>query len=406
VIEDVVVVGLGMVPFGKHPGETISDLSREVIWAAIHDAGIDPHAIDVGYAANCYHGFFTGQMDAIAPLVFRHAGLGGFPMMHVSGGSGAGIVAFHDAALAVGSGQYRMALAVGVEKQYVPGDPARSISAIATSGEQRVALEMGLTWVGDLGMGARRLMRRYGWTAEDFALVTEKNRRHGSLNPFAELQEPISAAEVLAARVVAEPLTRPMCAGAAVDGACALLVCTAETARSLVPGDHPRLKAMSLKGGRYVRNGEDDELPGMISFNDTPQAFAEAYERAGIGPEDLEVAQIHDAIAPEELLAYQTMGMCEPGGEPALLRSGATALGGRVPFNTDGGLLSRGHPIPVTGVAQIHETILQLRGTAGARQVRHDGGRPPRVGAVQNAGAQGGPKLGGVAVSAALIFTS
>jgi acetyl-CoA acetyltransferase len=236
--------------------------------------------------------------------------------------------------------------------------------------------------------------------------VAEKNRRHGALNPLAELQEPITAQEVLAARVIAEPLTRPMCAGAAVDGAAALLVCTADTARRLVPGDHPRLAGMALKGGRYVRNGEDDSLPGMISMNDAPEAFAQAYERAGIGPEDLEVAQIHDAIAPEELLAYQVMGLCEPGAEPALLRSGATALGGRVPFNTDGGLLSRGHAIPVTGVAQIHETIVQLRGAAGARQVRHGDGRLPRVGAVQNAGAQGGPKLGGVAVSAALIFTS
>lgn len=401
--DDVVVVGIGMLPFGKYPQRTISDLSRDAIWAAIHDAGVDPKAIDAGWVANCYHGFFTGQVDAIAPLVFRYAGLGGFPMMHVSGGSGAGIVAFHDAVLGVAAEQYRLALVVGVEKQYVPGDPARSISAIATSGEQRVALEMGLTWVGDLGMGARRLMRRYGWTAEDFALVTEKNRRHGSLNPLAELQEPISAAEVLAARVVAEPLTRPMCASAAVDGAAALLVCTAATARRLVGGAPPRLAAMALRGGRYVRNGEDDTLPGMISMNDAPEAFAEAYERAGAGPGDLEFVQIHDAVAPEELLAYQVLGLAAPGEEPALLRSGATALGGRIPVNTDGGLLARGHAIPVSGVAQIHETIVQLRGHAGARQVQRNGALP-RLAAVQNAGAQGGPKLGGVAVSAALLF--
>lgn len=402
---DVVVVGAGMLPFGQYADRSLSDLSRDVIWETIHDAGIDPHLIDIGYAANCYHGFFTGQVDAIAPLVFRYAGLGGFPMIHVSGGSGSGLVAFHDAALAVASGQYRMGLVVAVEKQYVPGDPARSISAIATSGEQRVALEMGLTWVGDLGMGARRLMRRYGWTAEDFALVVEKNRRHGALNPKAEIQQEISAADVLAARMVAEPLTRPMCSSAAVDGAAALLVCTAETARRHVPGDHPRLAAMSFKGGRYTRNEDADTIPGMISMNEAPEAFAEAFERAGAGPEDLELAQIHDAIAPEELLSYQVMGLCEPGGEPALLRSGATAIGGRVPVNTDGGLLARGHAIPVTGVAQIYETVIQLRGDAGARQVTHDG-RPPRLAAVQNAGAQGGPGKGGVAVSGALLFAT
>lgn len=403
-IDDVVIVGVGMIPFGRYPDRSISDLSRDAIWTAIHDAGIDPHVIDAGYAANCYHGFFTTQVDAIAPLVFRYAGLGGFPMMHVSGGSGSGIVAFHEAALAVGSGQYRMALAVGVEKQYVPGDPARSITAIATSGEQRVALEMGLTWVGELGMGARRLMARYGWTAEDFARVVEKNRYNASLNPLAEVQQPITAEEVLAARVVAEPLTRPMCASAAVDGAAALLVCTAQTARRLVGGSHPRLAGMSLTGSRYVRNGHDGELPGMISMNDAPETFAEAYSRAGAGPEDLQLAQIHDAVAPEELLAYQVMGLCAPGEEPALLRSGATGLRGRIPVNTDGGLIARGHAIPVTGVAQIYETAVQLRGHAGARQVLHEG-QPPRLGAVQNAGAQGGPGEAGAAVTAALLFS-
>jgi acetyl-CoA acyltransferase len=405
VIDDVVIVGLGMLPFGRYPDRSLSDLSRDVIWEAIHDAGIEPGLIDVGYAANCYHGFFTTQVDAIAPLIFRYAGLGGFPMMHMSGGSASGIVAFHEAALAVGSGLYRMALVVAVEKQYVPGDPARSISAIAASGEQRVALEMGLTWVGELGMGARALMRRYGWTAEDFALVVEKNRANAALNPLAEIQEPITAAEVLAARMVADPLTRPMCSGAAVDGAAALLVCTAQTAAQLIGGTHPRLAAMGLSGSRYVPNGEEDKLPGMISMNEAPAAFASAYARAGAGPEDLELAQIHDAVAPEELLAYQVMGLCAPGDEPALLRSGATSLRGRIPVNTDGGLLARGHVIPVTGVAQIHETALQLRGQAGAHQVLHDG-RPPRLAAVHNAGAQGGPGRGGAAVTAALLFST
>jgi acetyl-CoA acetyltransferase len=247
-------------------------------------------------------------------------------------------------------------------------------------------------------------MARYGWTAEDFALVAEKNRRHGALNPLAELRLPTTAAEILAARVVADPLTRPMCTGAAVDGAAAAIVCTRQTARRYATGPLPKVAAMSLTGAGYVPPAEVDTLPGMLSMNEAPRAFAAAYERAGLGPADLELVQVHDAVAPEELLAYQVIGLCDPGDEPALLRSGATALGGRVPFNTSGGLLARGHVIPVTGIAQIYEIIVQLRGAAGDRQVRHDGGRPPRVGAVQNAGAQGGPKLGGVAVSAALIF--
>lgn len=398
------VVGIGMLPIGQYPALSLSDLSRDAIWEAIHDAAIDPRLIDVGYAANCYHGFFTGQVDAIAPLVFRYSGLSGFPMIHVSGGSASGIIAFHEAALAVGSGSYRMALVVGVEKQYVPGEPATSIRAIATSGEQRVALDMGLTWVGELGMSARSLMRRYGWTAEDFARVVTKNRRHAMANRLAEIREEISVREVLDARVVADPLTRPMCASAAVDGSAALLLCTAETARRYVGGSHPKVAAVSLKGGSYVRNDDVGSIPGMISMDEAPRAFADAYERAGVGPEDLQLAQVHDAIAPEELLAYQVMGLCEPGGEAELLRSGSTSFGGAIPVNTDGGLLARGHVIPVTGVAQIYETVLQMRGDAGPRQVEHER-RPPRLAAVQNAGAQGGPGRGGVAVSGALLFT-
>jgi len=140
-------------------------------------------------------------------------------------------------------------------------------------------------------------------------------------------------------------------------------------------------------------------------MDEAPRAFARAYEQAGLGPEDLEVVQVHDAVAPEEMLAYQVIGLCAPGDEAKLLQSGATSIGGSVPVNTDGGLLSRGHPIAASGVAQIVENMVQLRGTAGPqRQVLVRGGRPPRVAAAQNAGAQGGPG-GGVAVSAAVIMT-
>jgi acetyl-CoA acetyltransferase len=404
-MDDVVVIGIGMHPMGKFADRDLGDLARHAVWEAIEDAGIDARMIDIAYVANCYHGYFTGQGDAVAPVAIGYSGLSGLPMCHVSGGSAASTVALHQAALAVGSQEYHMALAVGVEKQYVPGDPSRSISAIATSGERVVAMEMGLTWIGEMTMGARRLMERYGWTREDFALVAEKNRYHGSLNPLAEIQQTMSVREILAAREVAYPLTRPMCAGAAVDGAAAAIVCTRETARSRGIHKTARIAAMCLGGTRYARREEADRRPGIPSMNDTAEVFAAAYERACVGPEDLELVQVHDAIAPEELLSYQVLGLCEPGDEPRLLRSGATRLGGRIPVNTDGGLLARGHPIGVTGLAQVHETVLQIRGQAGRRQVRHGArGHFPRVAAVQNAGARGGA-AGGVAVSTGFIFT-
>lgn len=405
---EVVVLGVGMHRFGKFPALAIQDLAREAIWQAIGDAGIDPRVIQIAYVANCYNGFFTGQLDAVAPIAVKYSGLTGIPLIHVMGGSGSGSVAFHDAVLAVASGQYEVALALGVEKLYVVGDPARSISAIQTSGEQSVATELGMTWIGDLTISARRLMHRYGWTQEDFALVASKNRQNGALNPLAELQEPITAEEVLAARVVAYPLTRPMCSSAAVDGAAAAIVCSREAAGRLLrtaAGPLVRAAGLSLAGARYVSNRTEDTRPGMLSMNEAPVAFAAAYKQAGLGPRDVELAFVHDAIAPEELLSYQVLGLCEPGEEAALLRSGATRLDGRVPVNTDGGLIARGHPIAATAFGQIYEAVVQLRGRAGARQAYPSNGRPPRVAALQNAGAQGGPG-GGVAVSSALLLTT
>lgn len=398
------VVGVGVHPFGRYPDTSVPELARDSIWAAIGDCGVDPRWIDVGYVANCYNGYFTGQADALAPIVFGRAGLSGMPMMHVEGGGAAGSVAFHEAVLAVMSGQYRLALAVGVEKIFVPGNPAISISAIATSGEQTTATKVGLTWVGDLTMSARRLMSRYGWTARDFATVAAKNRRHALHNPDAEVRQLVSVEEVLESRMVAPPLTRPMCAGAAVDGAAAVLVADGPTAARIASGRHPRVAGMGLVGARYISNRAEDDRPGMLSMDEAPRAFAKAYAAAGVGPEDVELAQVHDSIAPEELLAYQVMGLCAPGEEAALLHSGATALGGRVPVNTDGGLLARGHPIAASGVAQVVETTRQLRGAAGSRQAVIDG-RTPRIAAIQNAGAQGGPSQG-VAVSAAFLLSA
>jgi acetyl-CoA acetyltransferase len=406
-VNEVVVLGVGMHRFGKFPTLEIQDLAREAIWQAIADAGINPRVIEIAYVANCYNGFFTGQLDAIAPIAVKYSGLTGIPLIHVMGGSGSGSVAFHDAVLAVGSGQYEVALALGVEKLYVEGDPARSISAIQTSGEQSVATELGMTWIGDLTISARRLMHRYGWTQEDFALVASKNRQNGALNPLAELQVPLTPEEVLAARVVAYPLTRPMCSSAAVDGAAAAIVCSREAAGRLLksPGPRVRVAGLSLAGAAYVSNRTEDTRPGMLSMNEAPIAFAAAYKQAGLGPRDVSLAFVHDAIAPEELLSYQVLGLCEPGEEAALLRSGATRLDGRVPVNTDGGLIARGHPISATAFGQIYEAVVQLRGRAGARQAYPAGGKPPRVAALQNAGAQGGPG-GGVAVSSALLLTT
>jgi acetyl-CoA acetyltransferase len=280
------------------------------------------------------------------------------------------------------SGPYRLALAVGVEKIFVPRNPAISDSAIATSGEQTTATKVGLTWVADLTTSSRRLMSRYGWTARDFATVASMNRRHAALNPEAELRQEISVDDVLRSRMVADK----------------------ETALRIASGRHPMVAGMGLVGARYVSNRAVDDPPGMLSMDEARRSFALAYERAGLGPEDVQLGQVHDSIAPEEMWSYQVIGLCAPGDEAAFLNSGATSLGGRVPVNTDGGLIARGHPIAASGVAQVVETTRPLRAAAGGRQVLIDG-RQPRVAAIPNAGAQGGPAQG-VAVSAAFLMTA
>lgn len=401
---DVVIAGVGMHRFGKHPGLLMQDLARQAIWHAVADAGIEPSAIEIAYVANCYHGFFTSQLDAIAPIAVKYSGITGIPMIHVMGGSASGSAAFHDAVMAVAAGRYEVALALGVEKLYVEGDPGRSIMAIQTSSEQSVATELGMTSIGELTMNARRVMERYGWTQRDFAVVAAKNHQNGALNPLAELQTALTEEDVLAARVVAYPLTRPMCASAAVDGAAAAIVCSSRFAERKNLTSPVRVAGIGLAGSPYISNRKDDDRPGMLSMNDAPAAFARAYEQAGVGPEDVDLAFVHDAIAPEELLSYQVLGLCRPGDEVALLRSGATGLHGRLPVNTDGGLLARGHPIAATAFAQIHEAVLQLRGRAGRRQAYPRHSQPPRLAALQNAGAQGGPG-GGTAISSALLLS-
>ena len=405
VVTEAAVVGVGMHPFGQFPDRNLWMLARESIWAAIHDAEIDPRLIDVAYVANCYSGFFTGQHDAVAPIIIGRAGLSGFPMIHVKGGGAAGSIAFHEAVIAVKSGLYRMALVVGVEKLYVPGNPAISITAINSSGEVNVGTELGLTYIADFSMSTQRLMSKYGWTATDFALIAEKSRANAMLNPNAQIHELMTVDEILSARLVASPLTRPMCCAAAVDGAAAVLVCDAELAAGIGNGRHPKVAGIGYVSGRYISNRVEDPRPGMLALNESSRAFALAYERAGVGPDDLELVQVHDSVAPEELLSYQVVGLCQPGEESSFLRSGATRIDGRCPVNSDGGLLGRGHPIAASGVAQVVETVIQMRDQAGDRQVRTKDSRPPRLAAIQNAGAQGGPS-GGVGVSAAIIFKS
>ena len=175
------------------------------------------------------------------------------------------------------------------------------------------------------------------------------------------------------------------------------------TAQRLTGAALPRVAAMALGSTPYASPAAAAKRSGLPSMDAAPAVFAWVYAQAGVGPQDLELLQVHDAVAPEEMLAYSALGLCAPGDEAVLLHSGATRIGGRVPVSSDGGLVARGHPVGVTGLAQIYETVQQTRGRAGARQVIHGHGGPPRIAAIHNAGAGGGA-AGGVPICAGLIF--
>jgi acetyl-CoA acetyltransferase len=214
-------------------------------------------------------------------------------------------------------------------------------------------------------------MNRYGTTARQFAEIAAKNSFHGSLNPRAQFREALTVDEVLAAPMVAEPLTRPMCSPIG-DGAAAAILVSERKARELGLGSAVRVRSASLRSG--WDHGPDE--PGTVEV-----CSREAFEEAGLGPEDLHVIECHDATAPAELLAYESLGLCAKGEGGKLADSGETRLGGRIPVNVSGGLLRKGHPVGASGIAQIVELVEQIQGRSGARQVQG-----ARVGLAQNGG--------------------
>ena len=299
--------------------------------------------------------------------------------------------------MAVASGQVDVALAVGAEK-LTHSDKTRALKGLGSAVNLERAADLEAELYGPLGElkpsgdrsffmdiyadMAERYMRRSGATPRDFAEVVVKNRRHAALNPRAQYRELVTAEQVLASRRISGELTLLMCSPVG-DGAAALLFCSEEVARRLGVR-RVRVEASCLVSGR-----EGDSAVTAVQ-----RASRRAYELAGVGPEDLDVVDVHDAAAPAELMMYEELGLCAQGDGPALLASGATSLEGRIPVNTGGGLISRGHPVGATGCAQLVELVEQLRGSARDRQV--DGAR---VALAENAGGYLHPDPAAVCVS-------
>jgi len=353
-MEDVVVLGTGMHRFGIWKPVPLATLARDAGRAALADAGISFG--DVGAA-------WVGHMHAppmAAVSMMKEFGLTGLPVTRVENASATGSVAFREAWLAVATGQVDVAMALGVEK----------FTDLKFDAGGRRRIDATILPVGFFAMWATRRMHERGTRPEHLARVAAKNWNHGALNPMSHRQpdHTITPEEVLASQMIAEPLTAMMCCPVDDGAACAILA-RADVARRLAP-DRPQVhvKASVLRTETYTKG--HTFLGAVVGPSQmTADTARAAYQQAGIGPEDVSVVHVHDAFAIEELEYYELLGFCRPGDAEGMVERGDTTIGGRIPFSTDGGLLARGHPGGPTGLAQIHETVLQLRGTAGKRQV-------------------------------------
>jgi acetyl-CoA acetyltransferase len=392
----VAVVGAGMTRFGKWMDKTLKDLGREAVEAAMKEAGVDKPQIEAAIVGNATAGLITGQEMIKAQVILREMGFGDIPMINTENACASSSTAFHLAWMYVASGMYDCVLALGVEKLYHE-DKRRSFQAIgsavdmtaiqdllkataargrkdgekpAESGEG--AGEKRSMFMDFYAASAREHMKRYGTTAVQFAKIAVKSHQNASLNPYAQYRETYSVEDILNSPMVAEPLTRLMCSPIG-DGAAALVLCSEEKARQLTT--KPVWVTASILGsGKDRAPGE----PGV-----TTRMAKKAYEMAGLGPDDIDVIELHDASAPAELMEYEELGLCKVGEGGKLIEEGTTAIDGKIPVNPSGGLLSKGHPIGATGCAQLTEIFWQLRGEAGERQVK---GGNAKVGLTQNGG--------------------
>ena len=387
------VAGVGMTRFGKQMDKTLKGLAGEAIKLALADAGMDKSALQAAWMGNAAAGVVTGQEMIRGQVALRDMGIGRIPVVNVENACASSSTAFQQACAMVTAGLYDVVLACGSEKLFHE-DKARSFAAFTSAVDvedpdgalhvlERMAAEIGESFdAASAGVNrsifmdiysvmARKHMKQFGSTKEHFAMVAAKNSFHGSMNPRAQFQELLSVADVLAARTIIEPLTLPMCSPIG-DGAAAVILVSERKARELGLRSKVRVAASALVSGwDFTQPGES---VGAL-------AAQQAYAEAGLGPDDLSCIELHDASAPSELVAYEYLGLCEPGGSIALIETNATRLGGRIPVNTSGGLLRKGHPVGATGCAQIVELTEQLQGRSGPRQVEgarialaHNGG--------------------------------
>ncbi|MGU3496137.1 thiolase family protein [Xanthobacteraceae bacterium A53D] len=394
------IIATSCTRFGKQPERSFKDLTREAYLSVLADARLDDGgAIENAWFSNCGMGTFgqrniRGQV-CFTPLVQDRLFPERVPIINVEGGCASASMALHGAWKDILSGTADVSLAIGVEKTFVPGDPARTqeifdggvdqfdpeewqtyfAAAGEVSGKPFDPKAGGGTVFMDLyAMQAAYHMTRYGTTQRQIATAASQCHHHGSLNPLAQYQFEVSIDQALEDRPVSYPLTRAMCAPIG-DGAAAAIVCSARFLATLpaeVRERAVRVRASALSGGKY----RDLAEPSLSRV-----AALKAYRMADVEPAQVDLAEVHDATSFSVIFQSEMMGFCAEGTGGAFVASGATTFGGSTPINLSGGLVSKGHPVGATGLSMIHELSTQLRGEAGDRQLPG-----PRVALAENGG--------------------
>ena len=376
------IAGVGITPFAKQRERSVKDLVREAVEVALKDAGCDAGAVQAAYFATAGQGAIEGQFMVSGQIALGAMGIMGIPVTNVENACASSSTALNAARLHVASGAADICLAVGVDKLF-SSDKERSFAVFDGAWDVHTAtkqMQHLMSLSADIPLPAdyvepgqrsvfmdiyaslaRLHMKTFGTTQRQLAAVAAKAHVHSTRNPLAQFQYPLTIDEVLAARAVSWPLTLPMCAPIS-DGAAAAIVCNAEGLRRLQDGRAVEILASVIRSATDRRADQYDRHLCHLAAN-------EAYEIAGLGPQEMSLAEVHDATAFAEIQQTEALGFCAFGEGGAMAEAGATTLGGKIPINVSGGLLSRGHPIGATGLAQVYEMVTQLRHEAGTRQV-------------------------------------
>lgn len=378
-MRDVAIIGIGMTEFGELWEKSFRDLVAEAGLKAIMDAGIEGEEIDAMYIGGMSSGMFVGQ-EHVGPLAVEVAGLEDLhiPATRVEGACASGGIALHQGYLGVASGMYDIVVVGGAEKMTdVAGGSATNILASASDREWEAFF--GATFPGLYALMATYHMHTYGTTQEQLAQVAVKNHHNGSMNPKAQFRRKITVEDVLKSPMVADPLHLLDCSPVS-DGAAAAVLAPVELAKKYTDR-LVKIKASAMACDTLSLHNRKrfDALPAAM------HAAKKAYERAGIGPRDIDLAEVHDCFTIAEIIAIEDLGFVERGKGGPATEEGITSLDGEIPVNTSGGLKSKGHPVGATGIAQLNEIVMQLRGEAGERQVKD-----ARIGLTHNVGGSGG----------------